>query len=105
MVDFTVAIRTYNGEERLPAVLEKLRSQVDVEALSWEIVIVDNNSNDGTAKLIGEYLMMITFPILIGLLKLINLVYPTLEQVLMVVRLLGNMKLNHQQIFARLLIY
>ena len=55
MVDFTVAIRTYNGEKRLPAVLEKLRSQVDTESFCWEIAIVDNNSTDNTAKIIQQY--------------------------------------------------
>ncbi|MDZ7960055.1 MAG: hormogonium polysaccharide biosynthesis glycosyltransferase HpsE [Aulosira sp. DedQUE10] len=54
-VDFTVAIPTYNGENRLPRVLEKLRTQTGVENLNWEIVIVDNNSTDGVAKVIQQY--------------------------------------------------
>ncbi len=54
-LDFTVAIPTYNGENRLPQVLEKLQAQVGIDNLTWEIVIVDNNSTDGTAKLIQEY--------------------------------------------------
>lgn len=54
-VDFTVTIPTYNGENRLARVLEKLQTQTDIEYLTWEIVIVDNNSSDGTAKLIHEY--------------------------------------------------
>jgi glycosyltransferase involved in cell wall biosynthesis len=53
-VDFTVAIPTYNGAERLPKVLEKLRSQTGIEHLSWEVLIVDNNSTDGTAEAIRE---------------------------------------------------
>lgn len=55
MVDFTVAIRTYNGAKRLPAVLEQLRWQVDTEQISWEVVIVDNNSTDKTAAIIQQY--------------------------------------------------
>lgn len=55
VVDFTVAIRTYNGENRLPAVLNRLRSQVGTEGINWEVVIVDNNSKDNTAKVIREY--------------------------------------------------
>jgi len=55
MIDFTVAICTYNGEKRLPAVLERLRSQINTEQISWEIVVIDNNSTDNTAKLIQEY--------------------------------------------------
>ncbi|BAY31009.1 glycosyl transferase family protein [Nostoc carneum NIES-2107] len=54
-VDFTVAIPTYNGEKRLPRVLEKLRAQTGIENLNWEILVVDNNSTDGVAKLIQEY--------------------------------------------------
>ncbi len=55
MIDFTVAIRTYNGEHRVPLVLDKLRSQIGTEALAWEIVVVDNNSTDNTAAIIQEY--------------------------------------------------
>lgn len=55
MMDFTVAIRTFNGENRLPAILEKLRSQVGSDHFRWEIVIVDNNSNDNTAQVIQSY--------------------------------------------------
>ena len=54
-VDLTVAIPTYNGESRLPQVLEKLRSQINSDRISWEILIVDNNSKDNTAKVIQEY--------------------------------------------------
>ncbi|HBE17134.1 MAG TPA: hypothetical protein DEG17_08115 [Cyanobacteria bacterium UBA11149] len=54
MVDFTVAIRTYNGEKRLPEVLDKLKTQIAVDDISWEIVIIDNNSIDGKAKIIEE---------------------------------------------------
>jgi glycosyltransferase involved in cell wall biosynthesis len=55
MIDFTVAIRTYNGEKLLPALLDRLRSQVGTEKFSWEIVIVDNNSSDETASVIQQY--------------------------------------------------
>ena len=55
MVDLTVAIPTYNGESRLPKVLEKLRSQINTEQISWEILIVDNNSKDNTPKVIQDY--------------------------------------------------
>ncbi|MGB7520996.1 MAG: hormogonium polysaccharide biosynthesis glycosyltransferase HpsE [Spirulinaceae cyanobacterium] len=55
MVDFTVAIRTYNGERLLPNVLDKLRCQVRTEEINWEIIVIDNNSNDGTAKVVAQY--------------------------------------------------
>ncbi len=54
-IQFTVAIPTYNGATRLPKLLDKLRSQINTEQLSWEILVVDNNSTDDTAKVIREY--------------------------------------------------
>ncbi len=61
MVDLTVAIPTYNSEHRLSDVLEKLQDciaycqQDDVESFTWEIIVVDNNSLDNTAKLVRDY--------------------------------------------------
>lgn len=55
MLDFTLAICTYNGADKIGYVLDKLLCQDDVENISWEIIVVDNNSNDNTAKLIEEY--------------------------------------------------
>ncbi|AFZ56441.1 glycosyltransferase family 2 protein [Anabaena cylindrica FACHB-243] len=54
-IDFTVAIPTYNGEHRLPELLEKLRSQINTKNISWEIIVVDNNSTDNTAKIVKSY--------------------------------------------------
>lgn len=54
-VDFTVVIPTYNGERRLPQLLERLRSQTDIDYLNWEVIVVDNNSQDATAKVIQDY--------------------------------------------------
>lgn len=54
-VDFSVAIPTYNGESRLPELLERLRNQLHTEHFSWEIIVVDNNSTDNTAKVIQTY--------------------------------------------------
>ncbi|MFY7805244.1 MAG: glycosyltransferase, partial [Limnoraphis robusta] len=55
MLDFTIAIPTYNGAKRLPQVLDKLRSQTDVEQISWEVIVVDNNSTDNTAEIVQQY--------------------------------------------------
>jgi glycosyltransferase involved in cell wall biosynthesis len=54
-MDFTVAIPTYNGGDRLREVLDRLRSQINSESFSWEILIVDNNSQDNTADVVREY--------------------------------------------------
>jgi len=55
VVYFTVAIPTYNGASRLTKVLAKLEKQTGIENISWEIIIVDNNSKDDTAKVVQEY--------------------------------------------------
>ncbi|MGF1480785.1 MAG: hormogonium polysaccharide biosynthesis glycosyltransferase HpsE [Cyanophyceae cyanobacterium] len=54
MIDFTVAICTYNGEARLPRVLNRLVQQTHID-FSWEVIVVDNNSSDSTAKVIQQY--------------------------------------------------
>ncbi|MBE9038748.1 hormogonium polysaccharide biosynthesis glycosyltransferase HpsE [aff. Roholtiella sp. LEGE 12411] len=54
-LDFTVAIPTYNGESRLPELLERLQNQIDTENLTWEIIVVDNNSTDSTAKVVQTF--------------------------------------------------
>jgi glycosyltransferase involved in cell wall biosynthesis len=54
-LDFTVAIPTYNGSSRLPELLERLRNQINTESFSWEIIVIDNNSNDNTAKVVQSY--------------------------------------------------
>ncbi|MFP4122212.1 MAG: hormogonium polysaccharide biosynthesis glycosyltransferase HpsE [Coleofasciculus sp.] len=54
-IDFTVAICTYNGANRLKEVLDRLRSQEGTDDISWEIIVVDNNSTDDTAKVVQEY--------------------------------------------------
>lgn len=54
-IDFTVAIRTYNAEKRLPEVLDRLLVQIKTEGLGWEVLIVDNNSTDRTAADVAEY--------------------------------------------------
>lgn len=54
-LDFTVGIPTYNGARRLPKLLERLRTQIGVEHLKWEIIVVDNNSSDLTAEVIRNY--------------------------------------------------
>lgn len=54
-IDFTVAIPTYNSENRLGKILERLQSQIGVESLNWQVIIVDNNSQDTTAKIALAY--------------------------------------------------
>ncbi|MEB3231587.1 MAG: hormogonium polysaccharide biosynthesis glycosyltransferase HpsE [Leptolyngbyaceae bacterium] len=54
-MNFTVAIPTYNGAKRLPALLEALQKQTGVDHITWEILVIDNNSQDETAQVIHHY--------------------------------------------------
>ncbi|MEL6881272.1 MAG: hormogonium polysaccharide biosynthesis glycosyltransferase HpsE [Cyanobacteria bacterium J06607_10] len=54
-VDFTIVIATYNGAERLGQVLSRLRCQIGVDDMVWEVIVVDNNSTDDTATLVQQY--------------------------------------------------
>ena len=55
MVDFSVAIRLYNGASVLPKILDALSAQIITEPISWEIIIIDNNSVDRTANIVDDY--------------------------------------------------
>ena len=50
-MDLSVVIPTYNGAKRLPTVLAYLQDQEVPNDLQWEVVIVDNNSQDETAAI------------------------------------------------------
>jgi glycosyltransferase involved in cell wall biosynthesis len=54
-IDITVAIPTFNGEKRLPIILEKILNQTGLDNLNWEIIVVDNNSSDNTLEIIKKY--------------------------------------------------
>lgn len=54
-LDLSVVICTYNGEQRLPEVLKGLLWQMATQHLAWEVIVVDNNSTDGTAALVASF--------------------------------------------------
>lgn len=54
-LDFSIVIPTYNGANRLPELLDRLQNQVNTENISWEIIVVDNNSTDNTAEVVRQY--------------------------------------------------
>ena len=54
-INFTVAIPTYNGASKLPEVLQRLQNQLHTENITWEIIVVDNNSTDRTADVVKNY--------------------------------------------------
>lgn len=54
-VDLTIAICTYNGEKRIPAVLNGLKNQQVSTTITWEVIVVDNNSRDRTAEVVKAF--------------------------------------------------
>jgi dolichyl-phosphate beta-glucosyltransferase len=50
-VEITVAIPAYNERERLPRYLPDVLAHLAAQAYSWEVVVADDGSHDGT----GEY--------------------------------------------------
>lgn len=50
----SVVIPTYNGAARLPQVLDQLKSQLSTD-FTWEVLVCDNNSTDGTAEVVRHY--------------------------------------------------
>jgi glycosyltransferase involved in cell wall biosynthesis len=54
---FTVAICTYNGENRLSQLLDSLLliDFIDSDRPNWEVIVIDNNSTDKTQEILQEY--------------------------------------------------
>ncbi len=58
MVKISVIIATYNRCEILKNTLDSLLTQECDGGLDWEVIVVDNNSNDRTKEIIGSYMSM-----------------------------------------------
>jgi dolichol-phosphate mannosyltransferase len=53
--DFTIVIPTYNERDRLGALLERIFDACDHAGLAVEVVVVDDNSADGTGRVADEW--------------------------------------------------
>jgi GT2 family glycosyltransferase len=53
--DLSFVIITYNDADRLPGAVDSAAFMSTRAGLDWEVWVVDNGSNDGTVKLLGEY--------------------------------------------------
>jgi dolichyl-phosphate beta-glucosyltransferase len=51
----TIVIPAYNEEKRLKPTLESLKSYLSKKDFEYEVIIVNNNSTDGTAKLVLDF--------------------------------------------------
>ena len=55
MINISVIFATYNGAGTLPIMLKKFCDLNIPDELEWEIIVVDNNSSDGTADVLSQY--------------------------------------------------
>jgi glycosyltransferase involved in cell wall biosynthesis len=56
-MDISVIIATRNRCDKLPATLGRLMSSIVRDGLQWEVVVVDNGSNDDTAKVCRDFVV------------------------------------------------
>lgn len=54
MIAISLVIATFNGAKKLPEALRSLSLQTLPKEL-WEVVVVNNNSTDTTAEVVGEF--------------------------------------------------
>jgi len=54
-VDSSVIVCTYNRAESLRDTLRALKAQQPAAGRKWEVVVVDNNSSDGTPRVVEEF--------------------------------------------------
>ena len=55
MVNITVLICTYNRQQSLARALDSIAKSILPTSLTWEILVVDNNSSDQTREVIKEF--------------------------------------------------
>ncbi len=53
-MEFSVIICTYNRKDNLRPCLTKLSQQHGMDGIDWEVLVIDNNSNDGTTEEIQQ---------------------------------------------------
>lgn len=53
-IDITVTIPLYNEAENIPILYSRVRSALDALGRSWELVLVDDGSTDGSAQLLDK---------------------------------------------------
>lgn len=54
-IQITVVVCTYNRAVTLPKALESVATQTLSPSVGWEILVVDNNSSDGTRQVVEDF--------------------------------------------------
>jgi glucosyl-dolichyl phosphate glucuronosyltransferase len=62
-MDISVILATYNRAESLKVALDSLSRMRNTHNLSWELLVVDNNSTDSTRNVVAECAKRSKFPI------------------------------------------
>jgi dolichyl-phosphate beta-glucosyltransferase len=57
--DLSIVIPAYNEEYRLPRTLVRIRDYLAARDCTWEIIVVDDGSTDGTARVTEEWRVQI----------------------------------------------
>ncbi len=55
MPHLSVVVPAYNEEKRLPRTLARLFQYYEAQAYSYEVIVVSDGSQDGTAKLVADF--------------------------------------------------
>src|SRR5437762_42779 len=53
-VELSVVIPLYNEEENIPELYRRVRSSLDSLCISYEVILVNDGSKDGTADMVEE---------------------------------------------------
>jgi glycosyltransferase involved in cell wall biosynthesis len=56
MIDITVIVCTFNRSDLLQTALESIAASEVPTSIAWEILVADNNSNDGTRAAVEEFI-------------------------------------------------
>ena len=59
-IELSIVIPAYNEERRLPPTLEKIAAWLDTKRITAEVLVVDDGSTDGTARVVEQ--TAATFP-------------------------------------------
>ncbi len=62
-MDISVVLGTYNRATSLEATLDTFSSLLCPEGLTWELLVVDNNSTDSTREVVEEFAGTVAFPV------------------------------------------